>query len=104
MRIRRLDHPDAVLLEPSQTYFLRQNLKLMLLSARLAALQHDETTYRSDIAACSRWIKLYFNRDDALTRTVLHDLKELAAMPVSLQNANLDDSLNALHALTRTVD
>ncbi|HEX8980529.1 MAG TPA: uroporphyrinogen-III C-methyltransferase [Parasulfuritortus sp.] len=103
VRIRRLDHPDMVLLEPSQTYFLRQNLKLRLLSARLAALQRDEATYRADIAACRQWIGQYFNRSDALTLSMLQDLKELEAMPVSLQNANLNDSLGVLHSLAGTV-
>lgn len=103
VRIRRLDHPDMVLLEPSQTYFLRQNLKLRLLSARLAVLQRDEATYRSDIAACRQWISQYFNRNDELTRSMLKDLKELEAMPVSLQNANLNDSLSVLHSLAATV-
>ena len=103
VRIRRLDHPDMVLLEPSQTYFLRQNLKLRLLSARLAVLQRDEATYRSDIAACRQWIGQYFNRNDELTRSMLKDLKELEAMPVSLQNANLNDSLSVLHSLAATV-
>ncbi len=99
VRIRRLDHPDLALLEPSQTYFLRQNLKLRLLSARLAVLQRDESTFRSDIASSRQWIGQYFNQNDELTRGVLQDLKELSAMPVALQNANLNDSLGVLHAM-----
>jgi uroporphyrin-3 C-methyltransferase len=103
VRIRRLDHPDVGLLEPSQAYFLRQNLKLRLLSARLAVLQRDQVTFRSDIAACRKWISEYFNQNDELTRSMLEDLKELAAMPVAPQNANLNDSLGVLHELARTV-
>lgn len=103
VRIRRLDQPDVPLLEPSQTYFLRQNLKLRLLSARLAVLQRDESTYKVDIAACRAWVARYFNPNDELTRSMEHDLDELAAMPVSLQNANLNDSLGVLHSLAGTV-
>lgn len=103
VRIRRLDHPDLALLEPSQTYFLRQNLKLRLLSARLAVLQRDEATFRSDIAACRQWISQYFNQNDELTRGMLQDLKEMSAMPVALQNANLNDSLGVLHAMAGAV-
>jgi uroporphyrin-3 C-methyltransferase len=98
VRIRRLDHPDLALLEPSQTYFLRQNLKLRLLSARLAVLQRDEATFRADIAASQQWITEYFNRNDALTKSMLADLKELSTMPVALQNVNLE-SLRVLHAM-----
>jgi uroporphyrin-3 C-methyltransferase len=102
VRIRRLDHPDLALLEPSQTYFLRQNLKLRLLSARLAVLQRDEATFRSDIAACRQWLTQYFNQNDELTSGMTQDLKELSAMPVALQNANLNDSLGVLHAMAGT--
>jgi uroporphyrin-3 C-methyltransferase len=102
VRIRRLDHPDLALLEPSQTYFLRQNIKLRLLSARLAVLQRDEAIFRSDISDSSQWIEEYFNRNDELTRSMLRDLKDLSTMPVALQDANLNDSLSVLHSQTGT--
>ncbi len=103
VRIRRLDRPDQALLAPSQIYFLRQNLKLRLLSARLAALQRDEVTFRADIAASRQWLDQYFNRNDGLTRGVAQDLKELATMPVALQNANLNDSLGVLRSMAGVV-
>ena len=37
---------EALLLAPSQAYFLRENLKLRLLSARLALLQQPEAATR----------------------------------------------------------
>ena len=36
VRVTRIDHPDAVLLAPEQAYFVRENLKLRLLNARVA--------------------------------------------------------------------
>jgi uroporphyrin-3 C-methyltransferase len=101
VRIRRLDHPGLELLSPSQTYFLRQNLKLRLLSARLAVLQRDEATYRADIVAAREWVERYFRHSDPLGTAVLADLKAMAAMPVALQNADLRESLKVLRTLAQ---
>jgi uroporphyrin-3 C-methyltransferase len=38
VRVSRIDNPEAVLLSPEQTFFLRENLKLKLLNARLGLL------------------------------------------------------------------
>ena len=51
VRIQNLDRPDIPLLTPAQTYFLRENLKLRLLGARLALLAHDEKSFKSDLKA-----------------------------------------------------
>ena len=48
VRVTRIDHPDAVLMAPDQAFFLRENLKLRLLNARLALLsrQFDDRAER----------------------------------------------------------
>jgi len=51
VRIREIETPDTVLLAPSQSYFLRENLKLRLLAARMALVARDEATYREDLRA-----------------------------------------------------
>lgn len=96
VRIRRLDHPDMALLTPQQTYFLRQNLKLRLLAARLAALQRDESTYRGDLAEARRWVEQYFNRQDDLTSAMVRDIKALEATPIAIKGASIAESLAAL--------
>jgi len=49
VRIQNMENPDAPLLSPTQAYFLRENLRLRLLSARIALLRHDEVTYKADL-------------------------------------------------------
>jgi uroporphyrin-3 C-methyltransferase len=98
LRIRRLDHPELPLLTPSQNYFLRQNLKLRLLSARLAMLQRDEATFRADLSAAQTWVNHYFNRRDSGTQAFLASLAELLQAPVALQDAQIDASLKAVQA------
>lgn len=101
VRIRRLDHPELPLLTPSQTYFLRQNLKLRLLSARLALLQRDETAFRADLAAARDWTGRYFNRLEAGSKSFVASLDELLKAPVALKEARIDTSLKAVRAVRK---
>lgn len=99
VRIRSLDHPELPLLTPSQTYFLRQNLKLRLLSARLGALQRDEVAFRADLGAAREWTGRYFNRQDPTTAAFSASLDELLRAPVALQDTQLETSLKAVQAM-----
>ncbi|MBI5938404.1 MAG: uroporphyrinogen-III C-methyltransferase [Betaproteobacteria bacterium] len=103
VRIRRLDHPDMPLLTPEQAYFLRQNLKLRLISARLAALQNDQATWKADLAAAQTWVAQYFNRNDPLTRATLDSLKHLSGASVSIEDADISASLKALNEARKGV-
>lgn len=96
VRIRRLDHPELPLLTPSQNYFLRQNLKLRLLAARLALLQRDETSFRTDITAARDWTNRYFSRQDEASKAFAASLEELLRAPVALKDAQISASLQAV--------
>ncbi len=98
VQVRRLDTPDTALLLPGQSYFLRQNLKLRLLTARIALFAHDEQSYQSDLRAAATWLHRYFNIRDVRTETALDDINDLLRSPVSLQIPGLDASLQALRA------
>lgn len=99
IRVQRLDKPDAALLPPEQAWFLRENLKLRLLAARLAMLNRDEAAYKADLAMAQAWVERYFNTQEPLTQGVLASLKELAALPVAQQEADLSESLKALRGM-----
>jgi uroporphyrin-3 C-methyltransferase len=96
VRIRRLDHPELPLLTPSQNYFLRQNLKLRLLGARLALLQRDETGFRADIATAREWTNRYFSRQDEASKTFITSLETLLHAPVALKDAQMTASMQAV--------
>lgn len=98
VRIRRLDNPDLPLLSPEQAYFLRQNLKLRLLSARIAVLQRDEATFRSDVSAARKWLDQYFSRQDAAAQAMRESLQGLEQAPVALKDADISESIKALRA------
>jgi uroporphyrin-3 C-methyltransferase len=96
LRIRRLDHPELPLLTPAQSYFLHQNLKLRLLSARLALLQRDEAAFRADLGAARGWVDRYFNRHDPATQAFLASLANLLKAPLALHDAQIQASLKAV--------
>ncbi len=99
VRLRRVDNPGPELLAPSQIYFLRENLKLRLLSARVAMLQRDEATFHADIAAALQWVERYFKRADPLTDAMVKDLAAIGGLPVALKDGDLRESLKVLRAL-----
>lgn len=98
VRIRRLDNPELPLLAPAQTYFLRQNLKLRLLAARLALLQRDEASFRADLSAARDWVMRYYMHQDAVSLAFIDSVGELLRAPVALQDARIDHSLAAVRA------
>jgi hypothetical protein len=61
IRVRSVDTPDALMLSPTQAYFLRENLKLRLLNARLALLSRNEAAFRADLIAAQEALVKYFD-------------------------------------------
>lgn len=96
VRIERIDHPEVPLLGPEQSYFLRENLKLRLLAARIALLQHDESTYRNDLRTAEGWIKQHFAVQESATQNALTILQQLSSSDISIQIPDISASLNAV--------
>jgi uroporphyrin-3 C-methyltransferase len=95
IRIERIDHPEPPLLTPEQTFFLRENLRLRLLTARIALLQRDEATYRADLNAAEGWIKQHFDTSDAAVQNTITTMHQLASSNISIQLPDISDTLNA---------
>jgi uroporphyrin-3 C-methyltransferase/uroporphyrinogen III methyltransferase/synthase len=96
VRIRDIDNADPVLLNPSQAFFLRENLKLRLLNARIALLQRNEALFRQDLGSASTWMTRYFDVRSRAGAAALSTLNALSASAVSIELPTLADSLNAV--------
>lgn len=96
VRIRRMDKPEALLLSPEQAFFLRENIKLRLLDARLALTQRDGATYQADLAAAAQYGARYFDRDAPATQKWQATLAELAAARLEVSLPDLSASLKAV--------
>ncbi len=96
IRVERLDRPNPALLSPTHAFFLRENLKLRLVNARLALLQRDGKSFRQDIGQAQAWIEQYFDTRARPVQAALATLRQLAAADVSLALPNLQESLTTL--------
>lgn len=99
VRVERLDQAEPVLLAPAQSTYLRENLKIRLLTARLALLARDGRTYAADLAQARNWIERFFDARDERVRTSINELKVLEAVPVSAERPSLTESFAALRVL-----
>jgi uroporphyrin-3 C-methyltransferase len=99
VRIERLDRTDPVLLAPAQSTYLRENLKIRLLTARLALLARDGRTFGADVAQARGWIERFFDLRDERVQQALTELRALEGMPVRVDAPELTESLTALRQL-----
>ena len=100
LRIRNVQTPDALMLSPSQGYFVKENIKLRLLNARLALLSRNETAFRSDMIAAQDGITTYFDTRSRQTQSVQAILRQIQSSNVSIEMPNLEESLNAVRNFT----
>jgi uroporphyrin-3 C-methyltransferase len=103
IRIQRLDSQEVPLVAPSQEFFLRENLRMRLLSARIALLARDETAFKADVRSARDWLERYFDPGDNQVSAALSALKRLAETDVSIDLPDISASLDALrqHKLVR---
>jgi uroporphyrin-III C-methyltransferase len=96
IRVRNVDTSDALLMSPTQAYYVRENLKLRLLNARLALLTHNESAFRSDLIAAQDAIARYFDTRARQTQTTQALLRQIQGSNLSIEMPTLADSLNAV--------
>jgi len=96
IRVRTVDTPEALMLSPSEAYFVRENLKLRLLNARLALLSRNEGTFRDDLGSAQEMLARYFDTKARSTLTVQALLRQVQANNVTIEVPDLSESLNAV--------
>jgi uroporphyrin-3 C-methyltransferase len=99
IRIERMDRPDPALLAPSNAVFLRENLKLRLMNARLALLTRDGNTFREDMRISAEWLDRYFDVRNPAVAAARAELLALQKSPVGVDLPGLNASQNALRSL-----
>ena len=96
VRVTRIDHPDAALLAPEQAYFLRENLKLKLLNARLALLSRQFPTAQADLQTAQQSLDRYFDRSSRRATAASELLRQVAMQARQTSLPRPDDTLAAL--------
>jgi len=95
-RVNRVDSPDALLLAPEQQYFVRENLRLTLLSARLALLARTEPLFRADVERAADWLEAYYDQRNRAVTNAVETLRQLAGSRISADLPSLGDTLAAV--------
>ena len=98
VRVSRIDHPDAMLLAPEQSFFVRENLKLRLLNARLALLSRQFDTAQSDLLVAQATLARYFDRGSKRTALAAELVKQVTGQARLVSVPRPDDTLAALTA------
>lgn len=96
VRVTRIDRPEAMLIAPEQAFFLKENLKLRLLNARLALLSRQFDTAQADVQSALSAIDRYFDRNAKRTVLVSEMLKQVALQSRQVSLPRPDDTLAAL--------
>lgn len=96
VRVRSVETPEALMLSPTQNYFVRENLKLRLLNARLALLARNETSFRDDLVTAQDTLSKYFDTRARSTLAAQALLRQVQGNNLAIELPDLSDSLAAV--------
>jgi uroporphyrin-3 C-methyltransferase len=96
VRVSRVESPEAALLSPEQAFFLRENLKLKLLNARLGLLARQIDSARSDLADADAMLKKYFQANARKSQAASVLLQQVQMQMRTLQLPRINDTLAVL--------
>jgi uroporphyrin-3 C-methyltransferase len=99
VRIQSTGVQDVVLLAPEQAFFLRENLKLRLVGARVALLSRDTKSYQVDLGAALASLDRHFEKGNAGVAATMATLRKLQAAQVQVDMPDLAETLEALRKL-----
>jgi uroporphyrin-3 C-methyltransferase len=98
VRVTRIEHPEAMLVAPEQAYFVRENLKLRLLNARLALLSRQFDTAQSDLRDAQSALDRYFDRSARRVGNATDLVRQVASQARQTSVPRPDETLSALAA------
>ena len=96
VRVSRIDSPEAALLSPEQSFFVRENLKLKLLNARLGLLARQKDAARADLNSAAVMVRRYADLSSRRTTQLLQLLEQAGGQMRAVEMPRLDASLAAL--------
>ena len=96
VRVSRIDSPEAALLSPEQGFFVRENLKLRVLNARLGLLARQTDASRNDLATVAAVLDKYFDTNARSTQQASSLVQQLQTQLRATELPRIDDTLAAL--------
>jgi len=74
VEVKDAELPDGILFDPESRYFLRQNLKIELASAKLAVLRRDSINLNFSIIVIKRTLETYYDLEHDAVKNVIKRL------------------------------
>lgn len=96
LRVSRIDRPEAMLLSPDESFFLRENLKFKLLNARLSLLARQTDLARADLATATAAAQRYFDPASRKTQGALAVMQQMQAQLRNVDLPRIDETLALL--------
>ena len=98
VRVTSIEHPEAALMTPDQSFFLRENVKLRLLNARLSILSRQFDLAQADLQQAQTALDRYFDHSSRRVVAVADLLRQVAAQAKQVSFPRPDDTLAAIAA------
>lgn len=99
VRVTRIAQPEGMLIAPEQAFFLRENVKLRLLNARLALLSRQTAQANADLRLVERTVPRYFDAQSRKTQLLQSMVGDVIAQSQQTAVPRPDDTLAALAAV-----
>jgi len=104
VRIRNNTESYKPLLAPEQQYFLRENLRLLLLGAQQALLRNEMQTFTHNLRSAQRWVNRYFDTHSQAIRHLNTELEVLLKTRPAGRTPDISQSLAMLRKISRESD
>jgi uroporphyrin-III C-methyltransferase len=98
VRVTSIEHPEAALMTPDQSFFLRENVKLRLLNARLSILSRQFDLAQADLQQAQTALDRYFDHGSRRVVAVSDLLRQVSAQARQVSFPRPDDTLAAIAA------
>ncbi len=104
VQISRQGEETIATLMPQQRYFLYQNLRLQLESARFAVLRRDTQNFNVSLLIVMDWLNQYFDTTDSAVDSILESLEKMAGLELEPELPDISSSLESVRAYSRVSD
>lgn len=96
VKYKKLDAPLRPSLDGGERFVLYELLQLKVQTAMVALMRHNNVVFQSQLKLAEEEINAFFDLEQAQTKTVLNELKSLAAQDVSLSIEPVSGALSSL--------
>ena len=98
VRVQEARSPQALILSPTQTSYVRENLKLRLLSSRLSLLSRSVRSFGNDMDAALAILDMYFDVSSDRVKQAEATLRQIKNSDLSVKVPDLSESLTILQS------